>query len=86
MGGKDFMINSEQLQKENFERLQEILQKKGTNQIIQGYIRQLHDIFSLLIIVDLDWEDILCKAQELDGDRLEDALYQFVKLVDSYDE
>lgn len=80
------MINSEQLQKENFERLQEILQKKGTNQIIQGYIRQLHDIFSLLIIVDLDWEDILCKAQELDGDRLEDALYQFVKLVDSYDE
>lgn len=80
------MISGEQLQKENFGKLQEILQTKGTSQIIQGYIRQLHDIFSLLIIVDLDWEDILCKAQELDDDRLENALYQFVKLVDSYAE
>lgn len=85
MGGNDFM-DMEQQQKENFGKLQEILQRKGTNQIILGYIKQLHDIFSQLIIIDLDWADILCKAQKLDGDRLENALYQFVKLVDSYDE
>lgn len=73
-------------QEKGFQELKTILEKKETSTATQKCIERLEELFSLYIIMDLDWGKVLRNSQELNGNDLEEFLLQVVEFAEAYDE
>jgi len=80
------MVDYKKKQEEGFSELKKILQEKGETETIQGCEVRMEKVFTWYILVELNWATILCTAQRLNGNELENFILQLTKLVESYDE
>lgn len=84
MGGKGIMDYAKR-QNENFDSLKKIVADKKTEKIDEA-IKRLENTFAFYIIMDLNWENIITKAEELTGEDLEKLVSRVADIADSYRE